>query len=425
MKVLVIGGGGREHAIVWKLSQSKSVDKIYCCPGNAGIAELAECIDVNQNDFKALLDFVKYEWIDLTVVGPEGPLSKGIVDLFEKEGRRILGPNRAAARLESSKVFSKELMRRHGIPSAEYKVFTSSLHAEEYIRVKGMPIVIKADGLAAGKGVFVASTIEEATRALKLILKDKVFGDAGDRVVIEQCLKGEEASYMVFTDGETIVPMASSQDHKRVFDHDEGPNTGGMGAYSPAPVITGELERVVMEKVMRPIIKALKSEGLTYKGVLYAGLMIDKGIPYVLEFNCRLGDPETQPVLSRLQTDFMDIAMAITEKRLSDIRVEWKEEPAVCVVVSSGGYPGPYRKGEVIQGIAEANEMDGVHVFHAGTAFRDNSVVTAGGRVLGVTATGSDIAAAKKRAYAAVEKIHFEGMHYRKDIADRALRRDK
>ena len=425
MKVLVIGGGGREHAIVWKLSQSKSVDKIYCCPGNAGIAELAECIDVNQNDFKALLDFVKYEWIDLTVVGPEGPLSKGIVDLFEKEGRRILGPNRAAARLESSKVFSKELMRRHGIPSAEYKVFTSSLHAEEYIRVKGMPIVIKADGLAAGKGVFVASTIEEATRALKLILKDKVFGDAGDRVVIEQCLKGEEASYMVFTDGETIVPMASSQDHKRVFDHDEGPNTGGMGAYSPAPVITGELERVVMEKVMRPIIKALKSEGLTYKGVLYAGLMIDKGIPYVLEFNCRLGDPETQPVLSRLQTDFMDIAMAITEKRLSDVRVEWKEDPAVCVVVSSGGYPGPYRKGEVIQGIAEANEMDGVHVFHAGTAFRDNSVVTAGGRVLGVTATGSDIAAAKKRAYAAVEKIHFEGMHYRKDIADRALRRDK
>jgi phosphoribosylamine---glycine ligase len=425
MKVLVIGGGGREHAIVWKLSQSRSVDKIYCCPGNAGIAELAECIDVNQTDFKALLDFVKYEWIDLTIVGPEGPLSKGIVDLFEKEGRRILGPNRAAARLESSKVFSKELMRRHGIPSAEYKVFTSALHAEEYIRVKGMPIVIKADGLAAGKGVFVATTIDEATHALKLILKDKIFGVAGDRVVIEQCLKGEEASYMVFTDGETIVPMASSQDHKRVFDHDEGPNTGGMGAYSPAPVITGDLERVVMEKVMRPAIKALKSEGLTYKGVLYAGLMIDKGIPYVLEFNCRLGDPETQPVLSRLQTDFMDIAMAITEKRLSDIRVEWKEEPAVCVVVSSGGYPGPYRKGDMIEGIGEANEMDGVHVFHAGTAFRDNTVVTAGGRVLGVTATGSDIAAAKKRAYDAVEKIHFDGMHYRKDIADRALRRDK
>jgi phosphoribosylamine--glycine ligase len=425
MKVLVIGGGGREHAIVWKLSQSRSVDKIYCCPGNAGIAELAECIDVNQNDFKALLDFVKYEWIDLTIVGPEEPLSKGIVDLFEKEGRKILGPNRAAARLESSKVFSKELMRLHGIPSAEYKVFTSYLHAEEYIRVKGMPIVIKADGLAAGKGVFVASTTEEATHALKLILKDRVFGAAGDRVVIEQCLKGEEASYMVFTDGETIVPMASSQDHKRIFDNDEGPNTGGMGAYSPAPVITGELERVVMEKVMRPVIRALKSEGCTYKGVLYAGLMIDKGNPHVLEFNCRLGDPETQPVLSRLQTDFMDIAMAITEKRLSDIRVEWKKEPAVCVVVSSGGYPGPYRKGDVIRGISEANKMDGVHVFHAGTAFNDNSVVTSGGRVLGVTATGGDIAAAKKKAYDAVAKIHFEGMHYRKDIADRALRSDK
>jgi phosphoribosylamine--glycine ligase len=425
MKVLVIGGGGREHAIVWKLSQSRSVDKIYCCPGNAGIAEIAECIDVNPNDFKALLDFVKYEWIDLTIVGPEDPLSKGIVDLFEKEGRRILGPNSAAARLESSKVFSKELMRLHGIPSAEYKVFTSSLHAEEYIRVKGMPIVIKADGLAAGKGVFIVSTIEEATRALKLILKDRAFGAAGDRVVIEQCLKGEEASFMVFTDGETIVPMASSQDHKRIFDNDEGPNTGGMGAYSPAPVITGELEKLVMEKVMRPVIKALKSEGTTYKGILYAGLMIDGGNPYVLEFNCRLGDPETQPVLSRLQTDFMDIAMAITEKRLSDIRVEWKKEPAVCVVVSSGGYPGPYRKGDVIGGIADANKMDGVHVFHAGTAFRDNSVVTSGGRVLGVTATGSDIAAAKQRAYAAVEKIHFDGMHYRKDIADRALRRDK
>lgn len=425
MKVLVVGGGGREHAIVWKLSQSKSVDKIYCCPGNAGIAELAECIDVNQNDFNALLDFVKYEWIDLTIVGPEDPLSKGIVDLFEKDGRRIVGPNKAAAQLESSKAFSKELMRLNGIPSAEYKVFTSYLHAEEYIRVKGTPIVIKADGLAAGKGVFVATTIEEATHALKVILKDRVFGDAGNRVVIEQCLQGEEASYMVFTDGETIVPMASSQDHKRIFENDEGPNTGGMGAYSPAPVITEAMEKVVMEKVMRPTIKALKSGGLDYKGILYAGLMIDKGKPYVLEFNCRLGDPETQPVLSRLQTDFMDIAMAITEKRLSDIKVEWKKDPAVCVVISSSGYPGPYRKGDPIRGIDEANKMEGVHVFHAGTAFKDDTVVTSGGRVLGVTATGSDIASAKKRAYDAVGKIHFDGMHYREDIADRALNRNR
>ncbi len=424
MKVLVIGGGGREHAIVWKLSQSRSVDKIYCCPGNAGIAEIAECIDVSQNDFKALLDFVKYEWIDLTIVGPEDPLSKGIVDIFEKEGQRILGPGRAAAQLESSKVFSKDLMRAHNIPTAEYKVFTSYLHAEEYIRVKGTPIVIKADGLAAGKGVFVASTTDEATDALKLIMKERVFGEAGNRVLIEQCLQGEEASFMAFTDGKTIVPMVSSQDHKRIFDDDRGPNTGGMGAYSPAPVITGELERTVIEKVMYPTIRALKAEGITYKGILYAGLMIDRGNPCVLEFNCRLGDPETQPVLSRLKTDLMEIAMAICDERLADINIEWKKEPAVCVVVSSEGYPGKYRKGDAITGIDEANRIEGVHVFHAGTSFTDNTVVTSGGRVLGVTATGSDIAAAREKAYEAVGKIHFRGMHYRKDIADRAIKRN-
>ncbi len=423
MKVLVIGGGGREHAIVWKLSQSKLVDKIYCCPGNAGIAEMAQCIDVNQDDFQALLDFVKYEWIDLTIVGPEAPLSKGIVDIFEKEGRRILGPTKAAARLESSKAFSKDLMRSHGIPTAEYKVFTSHLHAEEYIRFKGTPIVIKADGLAAGKGVFIATTMDEAVDALKQIMKDRVFGAAGDRVLIEQCLQGEEASFMAFTDGKTIVPMVSSQDHKRIFDNDEGPNTGGMGAYSPAPVITGELETVVMEKIMRPTVKALKSEGITYKGILYAGLMIDNGKPYVLEFNCRLGDPETQPVLSRLQSDLMEIAMAITDERLADVRIEWKKDPAVCVVISSGGYPGKYHKGDVITGIGEANSIEGVHVFHAGTAFKDSNIVTAGGRVLGVTATGGSVSEAKSRAYKAIDKIRFEGMHFRKDIADRALNR--
>lgn len=425
MKVLVIGSGGREHAIVWKLSQSRHVDKIYCCPGNAGIAELAECIDVSHDNFNALLDFVKYEWIDLTIVGPEDPLSKGIVDLFEKEGRKILGPNKAAAQLESSKAFSKDLMRSHGIPTAEYKVFTSSIHAEEYIRFKGTPIVIKADGLAAGKGVFVASSLDEAMQALKLILKDKIFGNAGGRVIIEDCLKGEEASYMVFTDGDTIVPMVSSQDHKRIFDNDKGPNTGGMGAYSPAPVVTDEIEQIVLNKIMKPTIMALKSEGIKYKGILYAGLMIDKGIPSVLEFNCRLGDPETQPVLSRLKTDFMEIAMAIAEERLSDINIEWTADPAVCVVISSEGYPGKYRKGDVITGIDEANNLQGVHVFHAGTAFNNNSIVTAGGRTLGVTATGSDIAEAKQKAYEAVEKIKFKGMHYRKDIADRAINRIK
>lgn len=425
MKVLVIGGGGREHAIVWKLSQSRSVDKIYCCPGNAGIAELAECINVKQDDFQALLDFVKYEWIDLTIVGPEDPLSKGIVDLFEKEGRRILGPTKAAAQLESSKVFSKDLMRSNGIPTAEYKVFTSYLHAEEYVKMKGTPIVIKADGLAAGKGVFVCSTIEEAMDALKQIMKDRVFGSAGDRVLIEQCLQGEEASFMAFTDGETIVPMVSSQDHKRIFDNDKGLNTGGMGAYSPAPVITESLEAQVIEKVMKPTIRALRSEGIKYRGILYAGLMIDKGVPYVLEFNCRLGDPETQPVLSRLDTDFMDIAMAIADGKLSDIDIKWKKDPAVCVVISSEGYPGKYRKGDIITGLKEANSLEGVQVFHAGTAYQDNSVVTAGGRVLGVTAIGSDIAGAKKKAYEAIEKIHFTGMHYRNDIADRAINRTK
>ena len=423
MKVLVIGGGGREHAIVWKLSQSKMVDKIYCCPGNAGIAEIAECIDVRQDDFQALLDFVKYEWIDLTIVGPEAPLSIGIVDFFEKEGRRIFGPSKAAARLESSKAFSKDLMRSHGIPTAEYKVFTSYIHAEEYVKFKGTPIVIKADGLAAGKGVFIAATMDEAMDALKQIMKDKVFGKAGDRVLIEECLQGEEASFMAFTDGKTIVPMVSSQDHKRIFDNDKGPNTGGMGAYSPAPVITPELETVVLEKIMKPTIKALKSEGIAYKGVLYAGLMIDRGKPYVLEFNCRLGDPETQPVLSRLQSDLMEIAMAVTDERLSEVRIEWKKDPAVCVVISSGGYPGKYKKGDAITGIGDANKIEGVHVFHAGTAFRDSDIVTAGGRVLGVTATGSSIAAAKKQAYEAIDKIKFAGMHYRRDIADRAMNR--
>ncbi len=425
MKVLVIGSGGREHAIVWKLSQSRLVDKIYCCPGNAGIAELAECIDANPNDFDALLDFVKYEWIDLTVVGPEDPLSRGIVDLFEKEGRRILGPTKAAARLESSKVFSKDLMKSHGIPSSEYSVFTSYVHAEEHIKFKGAPIVVKADGLAAGKGVFVASTVGEALDALKLIMKDRAFGEAGDRVIVEECLRGEEASFMVFTDGKTVVPMVSSQDHKRVFDNDKGPNTGGMGAYSPAPIITADMEKKVMEKIMKPTLRALKSEGITYKGILYAGLMIDGDDPQVLEFNCRLGDPETQPVLSRLKTDFMSIAMAITDGTLSDIAIEWNREPAVCVVISSAGYPGKYRKGDLIKGIGDANTVDGVQVFHAGTAFNNGGIVTSGGRVLGVTAAGADIATAREKAYEAVGKIHFEGMHYRKDIANRALAREE
>ena len=423
MKVLVIGGGGREHAIVWKLAQSRHVDKIYCAPGNAGIAETAECIDIGIGDFDELVNFVRYEWIDLTIVGPEVPLSMGIADAFERGGRKILAPVKAAAQLEASKVFSKEFMRRHRIPTAEYKVFTSYLHAEDYVRMKDSPIVIKADGLASGKGVIVAATTDEAVFALKRIMKEKEFGDAGNRVIVEECLQGEEASFMVFTDGSTIVPMVSSQDHKQVFDGDKGPNTGGMGAYSPAPVITGELESLVMEKIIHPTINGLREEGIKYKGVLYAGLMIRDGKPSVLEFNCRLGDPETQPVFARLDSDFVDIALAICDERLSSVKVEWKKDAAVCVVLASGGYPGKYEKGKVITGLDEAGRVEDVCVFHAGTEFVDGQIVTNGGRVLGVTATGRDIKAAKEQAYKAVGQIGFEGMHYRKDIADRALNR--
>ena len=422
MKVLIVGGGGREHAIAWKLSQSQKVDKIYCTPGNAGISELAECIEVAHDDFGALLDFVKYEWVDLTIVGPEDPLSKGIVDVFEKEGRRILGPTKAAAMLESSKVFAKDFMRRYRIPTAEYKVFSSYIHAEDHVRMMGAPIVIKADGLAAGKGVIVAATVDEAIDALRLIMKDRAFGDAGDRVVVEKCLLGEEASFMVFTDGETIVPMVSSQDHKRVFDGDAGPNTGGMGAYSPAPIITPEFEKEIVDTIMRPVIEGMKSDGIKYKGILYAGLMIDNNKASVLEFNCRLGDPETQPVLSRLSTDLLDICLALTEGKLSELEVQWKPEPAVCVVLASKGYPGKYEKGDIIEGLDAAKKIEGVTVFHAGTSFSGKNIVTNGGRVLGVTALGDDIRSAKVKAYEAIEKIHFNGMHYRKDIADRALK---
>ncbi len=422
MKVLVIGSGGREHAIVWKIAQSNIVDKIYCAPGNAGISEIAECVDIKLDDFDALIDLVKHEWIDISIVGPEDPLSKGIVDAFEKEGRKIVGPNKIAAQMESSKVFSKEFMKRHRIPTAEYKVFTSYTHAEEYVRMKGAPIVIKAEGLAAGKGVIVAQTLDEAVDGLKLIMKDRIFGDAGNRVVVEECLTGEEASYMVFTDGEAIMPMASSQDHKRVFDFDAGPNTGGMGAYSPAPIVTKEVESLILEKVIKPTIYGLKSEKIKFKGILYAGLMIKDNVVNVLEFNCRLGDPETQPIMMRMRNDLLDICLAIADERLSDIVPAWQDNASVCVVLASGGYPGKYDKGKVIKGLDEAKKLDEVYVFHAGTAFSGMDIVTNGGRVLGVTALGKDIRTAKEKAYKGIEKIHFDGMHYRKDIADRALR---
>ncbi|MCX7913977.1 MAG: phosphoribosylamine--glycine ligase [Thermodesulfovibrionales bacterium] len=422
MKVLVVGGGGREHAIVWKLSQSRLVDKIYCAPGNAGISEIAECVSISVNDFDALIDLVKHEWIDITIVGPEEPLANGIVDAFEKEGRKIIGPAKIAAQIESSKVFAKEFMRRHRIPTAEYKVFTSYSHAEEYIRMKGAPIVIKADGLAAGKGVIVADTLDQAFEGLKLIMKERVFGDAGSRVVIEECLIGEEASYMVFTDGETILPLASSQDHKRVFDNDTGPNTGGMGAYSPAPIVTKQRESQILEKIIKPTIYGLKAEKIKYKGVLYAGLMIKDENIYVLEFNCRLGDPETQPVMMRMTNDLLEICLAVSNEKLSTIKPQWQDNASVCVVLASAGYPGSYEKGKLIKGLEEIKKLDNVYVFHAGTAFLGTDYVTNGGRVLGVTALAKEIKSAKELAYKAIEKIHFEGMHYRRDIADKALR---
>lgn len=417
MKVLVIGSGGREHAIVWKVAQSRVVDKIYCTPGNAGISEIAECVEVGSKDLTALLDFVKYEWIDLTVVGPEDPLAQGIVDIFQKEGRKIVGPTKAGAQLESSKVFAKEFMKRHKIPTAEYRVFTSYTHAEEYIRLKGTPIVVKADGLAAGKGVFVCQTYDEAVEALKLIMKDKIFGSSGDRVVIEECLTGKEVSYLVFTDGKNIVPMVTSKDHKRLLDNDKGPNTGGMGTFSPNPIITAELERDIIETIIKPTIRGLNEEGINYKGILYAGLMITNNKPYVLEFNCRFGDPETQVILPRLDSDIIDIFMAITEGRLNRIEVKWKSDASLCVILASEGYPGKYRKGLKIKGLDMVKGLKDIIVFHAGTKFDENGdIVTNGGRVLGVTATGKNLEEARQKAYSAIELINFEGMQYRKDI---------
>jgi len=423
MKVLVIGGGGREHALVWKLSQSSRVTKLFCAPGNAGISKIAECLNIKADDISVLVNFAKYEGIDLTVVGPEAPLTAGIADVFIKEKRRIFGPDASGAQLEGSKVFAKELMLKYGIPTAEYKMFTSYLHAEEYVRLKGAPLVIKADGLAAGKGVIIAETADEAINALKLIMKEKAFGSAGNRVVVEQCLKGEEASFMVLTDGKTVVPLAASQDHKTIFDNDKGPNTGGMGAYSPTPVITDQLEKDIMHSIIKPLINGMFKEKINYRGVIYAGLMICKGKPYVLEFNCRFGDPEAQPVLMRLDSDLFDALKATAYGQLKNIKISWKDTASVCVVLASKGYPGSYEKGDIIKGLDVLNNKKDLMVFHSGTGTKNGEFVTSGGRVLGVTALGKSIKDAKKSAYEAIEKIHFSGMQYRKDIGDKAIRK--
>jgi len=421
MKVLVVGGGGREHALVWKVSQSPKVAKIYAAPGNAGIAQLAECAPIKAEDIQGLLSFARSKAIELTIVGPEGPLSMGIVDEFAKAGLSIFGPSGKAAEIEASKRFSKDLMKKYHIPTAEYGAFTDKAAAEAYVREKGVPIVVKADGLAAGKGVVVAETVDEALKALDLIMSQKAFGTAGDRVVIEECLKGEEASFMVFTDGKAVVPMASSQDHKRVFDGDKGPNTGGMGAYSPAPVVSKKLERKIMEEIMVPAVQAMEKEGRLFKGVMYAGVMIHDGQAKVLEFNARFGDPETQPIMARLDTDLIDIIEAILAGKLSKMDIKWKPESAVCVVMASGGYPGNYPKGREITGLEKAAGHKNVIVFHSGTSLKNGKIITDGGRVLGVTGLGSVIAAAIDNAYAGVREISFDGAHYRRDIGARAL----
>ncbi len=423
MKVLVIGGGGREHALVWKIAQSPLVTQIFCAPGNPGTAQLAVNIPIKVEEIDKLLGFAKSEEIDLAVVGPELPLSLGIVDLFREYGVRIFGPSRFAARIEASKAFSKDLMKKYDIPTAAYGVFTEISEAEAFIKQTGAPIVVKADGLAAGKGVIIAQTENEAVSAVRDMLCGNAFGDAGSRVVIEEFLTGEEASFLAITDGKIVIPLASAQDHKAIFDNDQGPNTGGMGAYSPAPVVTPEVHQKAMEQVVQRAVDGMAAEGCPYQGILYAGLMIKDGEVKTLEFNARFGDPECQPLLMRMKSDLVPLLIAVADKDLSGQKIEWNEQAAVCVVMAAEGYPGDYPKGDVIAGIEAASELDGVTVFHAGTVEQDGHIVTAGGRVLGVTGLGNGVSEAIKRAYLGVEKISWRGLQYRKDIGRKALQR--
>ncbi len=421
MKVLVIGSGGREHALVWKLAQSPRVTALYGAPGNAGIESLARCVPIPADDLAGILAFAKSEKIDLTVVGPEAPLALGLVDEFRKAKLKIFGPTRGAAQIESSKSFAKDLMLRHGIPTPSAQSFDNLALALRYLEECSVPVVIKADGLAQGKGVVVAASRDDARQAATDMLGKGTFGQAGQRVVIEEFLNGVELTVMAFTDGQTVVPMLPAQDHKRVGDGDTGPNTGGMGAYAPAPLGTPALRATVTDKVLRPAVQALSRMGRPFQGVLYAGLMIVKGTPYVLEFNARFGDPETQVVVPLLKSDLVEVLDAVVEHRLDQLTVHWHDSSAVCVVLSSGGYPGPYDTGLPIAGMSEAKAGDEVVVFHAGTKRQGASVVTAGGRVLGVTGLGSSLEVARKRAYQAAQSITYQGRHLRTDIAAHAL----
>jgi len=422
MKVLVIGGGGREHSLVWKIAQSPEVSKIFCAPGNPGISELAECIDITADQTSLLCEFAVKEDIGLTVVGPEAPLVDGIVDVFSKHNLKVFGPDQKAAILEDSKVFSKLLLRKHGIPTADFKCFDDHSQARHYVLSRGAPIVVKADGLSKGKGVFVCKTNDEALQAIDSIMKDRVFGNAGDQVVIEECLIGEEVSLLAFTDGKTIVPMESSQDHKTVYDGDEGPNTGGMGAYSPVPIMTSELYREVEKNILVPTVHAMNKEGRPYKGVIYIGLMITSAGPMVLEFNVRFGDPEAQVILTRMKSDIVPIMLATISGDLDNVDLEWLPQASVCVVMASGGYPGQYDNGKEIKGLDSLKNQEGISVFHAGTKSEKEKIVTNGGRVLNVVACGRDIKEAQKKVYEAVSKISFDGAHYRRDIADKAIK---
>jgi phosphoribosylamine--glycine ligase len=423
MKVLIVGGGGREHALAWKIAQSPRVDRVYVAPGNAGTETMATNVPIAADDVSALAEFASSEGIDLTVVGPEAPLVLGIVDRFVELGLRIFGPSASAARLEGSKAFAKASMEKFGVPTGQYREFVDPDEAKAYIRQKGAPLVVKADGLAGGKGVVVAHAVGEALAAVEEMLVAARFGTAGEKIIVEEWLQGEEASFLAFCDGKTVLPMDSSQDHKAVYDGDRGPNTGGMGAYSPAPVVTADVFRRVMETVMIPTVEGMAREGIPYVGILYAGLMIRGSDVKVLEFNCRFGDPECQPIVARMKGDLVPVLEACIDGRLSEVSLEWDPRAAVCVVLASGGYPGNYPKGLAIQGLERADEVDGVTVFHAGTRREDGSVVTSGGRVLGVTALGNGVEEAISRAYAGVKKIHWPGMHCRNDIGRKALDR--
>jgi len=423
LKTLVIGSGGREDALAWKLSLSPLVGKVYIAPGNAGTALHGENIDISPTDIEGLRNFAIDNRINLTVVGPEVPLTLGIVNTFREVGLRIFGPTKEAAAIEGSKAFCKEMLRRAGIPTADYRVFNDPGEAVSHLESTALPLVVKADGLAAGKGVIICRTRDEATEAINLIMKERAFGEAGDNIIIEEFLEGEEASYLALTDGVKVLPLAPAQDHKAIFDGDNGPNTGGMGAYSPTPIVTPELEGKILESIIRPLIKTMDSIGIRYSGVLYAGLMISKsGEAKVLEFNCRFGDPETQPILARLDDDLFEVLYQCAGEGLVTKELRWSPDHAVCVVMASGGYPGAYEKGLPISGLDDARAMKDVLVFHAGTRDADDGrIVTSGGRVLGVTGLGGDIKEARERAYAAVEKISFKDAYYRKDIAMKAI----